>query len=197
MTAPTSRRAVSSGNHSPEASDDGTGLEAASFRVLPDRAAVVFVARSNAGPITFGATGIEGSIDAQVDRGAVTVRVPPVARLQVPIDKLTSGNQLYDAELMRRVDARQFPNAVVELQKVSPVGSTGRYHVQGELTFHGVTQSMEGTVSVTFPSPEQMVVEGEQVLDMRHFHITPPTVAMLRIYPDVRVQLHLEARIEN
>jgi polyisoprenoid-binding protein YceI len=190
---------VSSGNQPPGdgASDNGAAPEAASFRVLPDRAAVVFVARSNAGPITFGATGIEGSIDAEVARGAVTVRVPPVARLQVPIDKLTSGNQLYDAELMRRVDARQFPNAVVELQKVSPVGSTGRYHVQGELTFHGVTQSMEGTVSVTFPSPEQMVVEGEQVLDMRHFHITPPTVAMLRIYPDVRVQLHLEARIEN
>jgi hypothetical protein len=75
------------------------------YRVLPDRAAVVFVARSNAGPITFEATGIEG--------------------------------------------------------------------------------------------PERMVVEGEQVLDMRHFHLTAPTVAMLRIYPDVRVQLHLEARIEN
>lgn len=192
---------MSSGSRSPDdgASDDDSASEAASFLVLPDRAAVVFVARSNAGPITFGATGIEGSIEAQVDRGrgAVSVRVPPAARLHVPIDKLTSGNQLYDAELMRRVDARQFPQAVVELQKVSAVGTTGRYHVQGELTFHGVTQAMEGTVSVSFPSPERMLVEGEQVLDMRHFHITPPTVAMLRIYPDVRVQLHLEARIED
>ena len=171
--------------------------EPASFRVVPDRAAVVFVARSNAGPITFGATGIEGSIEAEVDRGAVSIRTQPAARLEVPIDKLTSGNQLYDAELMRRVDARLFPQAVVQLQKAAPVGSTGRYHVEGELTFHGVTQSMEGTVSVSFPSPERMVVEGEQVLDMRHFHITPPTVAMLRIYPDVRVQLHLEAKMED
>ena len=176
---------------------DGGSAEPASFRVMPDRAAVVSVARSNAGPITFGATGIEGSIAAEVDQGAVSVRVPPAARLEVPIGKLTSGNQLYDAELLRRVDARLFPKAVVELQKVSPVGNTGRYHVVGELTFHGVTQSMEGTVSVSFPSPERMVVEGEQVLDMRHFHITPPTVAMLRIYPDVRVQLHLEAMLEG
>ena len=38
-----------------------------SFRVVPDRAAVVFVARSSAGAITFGATGIEGSIEAEVD----------------------------------------------------------------------------------------------------------------------------------
>ncbi|HEY3241644.1 MAG TPA: YceI family protein [Acidimicrobiia bacterium] len=190
---------MSGGNQSTNdrAADGDSASVPASFRVQPDRAAVVFVARSNAGPITFGATGIEGSIEAEVARGAVSVRVPPAARLQVPIDKLTSGNQLYDAELMRRVDARLFPQAVVELQKVSPVGTTGRYHVEGELTFHGVTQAMEGTVSVTFPSPERMVVEGEQVLDMRHFHITPPTVAMLRIYPDVRVQLHLEASMED
>jgi len=39
------------------------------------------------------------------------------------------------------------------------------------------------------------VIEGEQVLDMRHFEITPPAVAMLRIYPEVRVQLHLEADV--
>jgi polyisoprenoid-binding protein YceI len=169
-----------------------------SFRVVPDRAAVVFVARSSAGAITFGATGIEGSIEAEVDGDAVvSTRVPPAARLEVPIEKLTSGNQLYDAELMRRVDARLFPNAVVELREVSPVGATGRYHVEGDLTFHGVTQAMGGTVSVSFPSPGSMVVEGEQVLDMRLFEINPPTVAMLRIYPDVRVQLHIEASTEG
>lgn len=167
------------------------------FRVLPDRAAVVFVARSNAGPITFGATGIEGLIEAAISQGSVSVQVPPAARLEVPIDQLTSGNQLYDAELLRRVDARLFPRARLELRQVSPVGTTGRYHVEGDLTFHGVTQFMEGTVSVSFPAPGQMVVEGEQVLDMRQFHITPPTVAMLRIYPDVRVQLHIEARLEG
>ncbi|HEY3241040.1 MAG TPA: hypothetical protein VGL92_15840, partial [Acidimicrobiia bacterium] len=65
------------------------------------------------------------------------------------------------------------------------------------LTFHGVTQAMGGTVSVSFPSPGSMVVEGEQVLDMRLFEINPPTVAMLRIYPDVRVQLHIEASTEG
>ena len=52
------------------ARDQSAGADAAvapsSFRVVPDRAAIVFVARSNAGPITFGATGIEGSIEAEV-----------------------------------------------------------------------------------------------------------------------------------
>jgi hypothetical protein len=168
-----------------------------SFRIDPDRAALVLVARSNAGPITFGATGIEGSISAQVTGGEVATSVPPSARLEVPVQRLTCGNGLYDAELLRRVDARLCPRAVVELRDASPVGTTGRYHVEGLLTFHGVTRSMAGTVAVSFPQPGRIVIEGEQLLDMRHFEITPPAVAMLRIYPEVRVQLHLEADIAH
>lgn len=175
----------------------GQSTVGASYRVVPERAAVVLVARSNAGPITFGATGIEGLIEAEVARGAVSVKTTPNAHLKVPIDRLTSGNQLYDAELLRRVDARMYPNAVVELREAFPVGATGRYHVEGELTFHGVTRNMAGTVTVSFPEPGRMVVEGEQILDMRGFEITPPAVAMLRIYPDVRVQLHLEAAVDG
>ena len=177
--------------------DESSPPASTSFRIDPDRAALVLVARSNAGPITFGATGIEGSISAQVSGGEVATTVPPVARLEVPVQRLTCGNGLYDAELLRRVDARLFPRAVVELRDASPVGATGRYHVEGILTFHGVTRSMAGTVAVSFPVPDRMVIEGEQVLDMRHFEITPPAVAMLRIYPEVRVQLHLEADIAN
>ena len=168
-----------------------------SFRIDPERAALVLVARSNAGPITFGATGIEGSISAEVNDGEVATKVPPAARLEVPVQRLTCGNGLYDAELLRRVDARLFPRAVVELREASPVGATGRYHVEGVMTFHGVTRSMAGTVAVSFPEPNRIVIEGEQVLDMRHFEINPPAVAMLRIYPEVRVQLHVEADVSD
>src|SRR3954453_6998600 len=113
-----------------------------SFRIDPDRAALVLVARSNAGPITFGATGIEGSISAHVAGGEVATNVPPAARLEGPVQPPTCGNGLYDAELLRRVHARLFPRAVVELQGASPIGAAGRYHVEGVLTFHGVTRSM-------------------------------------------------------
>ena len=168
-----------------------------SFRIDPERAALVLVARSNAGPITFGATGIEGSISAEISDDGVATTVPPSARLEVPVQRLTCGNGLYDAELLRRVDARLFPRAVVELRDTSPVGATGRYHVEGVMTFHGVSRSMAGTVAVTFPEPGRMVIEGEQMIDMRHFEITPPAVAMLRIYPEVRVQLHVEADVTD
>jgi hypothetical protein len=166
-----------------------------SFRIDPERAALVLVARSNAGPITFGVNGLEGSISAEVSGGEVVTSVPPTARLEVPVQRLTCGNGLYDAELLRRVDARLFPRAVVELRDIASVGATGRYHVEGLMTFHGVTRSVAGTVAVSFPKPGRILIEGEQILDMRHFEITPPAVAMLRIYPEVRVQLHIEADV--
>ena len=118
------------------------------------------------------------------------------SRLEGPVQRLTCGNGLYDAELLRRVDARLFPRAVIELRDASPVGATGRYHVEGVLTFHGVTRSVAGSVAVSFPEPGRMVIDGEQMLDMRHFEITPPAVAILRIYPEVRVQLHVEADVD-
>lgn len=168
-----------------------------SFRIDPERAALVLVARSNAGPITFGVNGLEGSISADVSGGEVVTTVPPTARLEVPVQRLTCGNGLYDAELLRRVDAQLFPRAVVELRDTTSVGATGRYHVEGLMTFHGVTRSVAGTVAVSLPEPGRMVIEGEQILDMRHFEITPPAVAMLRIYPEVRVQLHVEADVAH
>ena len=183
-----------------EARQNGSGCgvpELTSFRVRPDQAAVMLVARSSAGPITFGTMGVEGSIAAELTAGNISTESAPRARLEVPVGQFTSGNQFYDSELLRRIDARRFPAALVNLHRAVAVGQTGRYHVAGDLTFHGVTQPLEGTVQISFPTPETMLVEGRQVLDMRHFDITPPGVAMLKIYPDVRVELHLEATIET
>ena len=181
-----------------EARHNGSGYaipDRTSFRVRPDQAAVVLIARSSAGPITFGTAGIEGTIQAELAGESILTESAPTAQLEVPVSNFTSGNHFYDGELLRRIDARRYPAARVNLQRAVAVGQTGRYHVAGELTFHGVTQPLEGLVEISFPTPGTLVVQGRQVLDMRHFGITPPAVAMLKIYPDVRVELHLEASI--
>jgi hypothetical protein len=36
-------------------------------------------------------------------------------------------------------------------------------------------------------------VTGEQVFDVRDFDMSLPTMPLLKIYPDVRVHLHVEA----
>jgi hypothetical protein len=55
---------------------------------------------------------------------------------------------------------------------------------------------VQGAVSVEAVSESRLLITGEQAFDIRDFAIPSPTVLMLRIYPDVRVQLHAEAELE-
>lgn len=166
------------------------------YRVVPSRSVVLVDARSSVGPITFGAIGVTGFIEAAVDGRQISTEILPQAQLQLQVDKLQSGNGLYDAELLRRVDARRYPTVALNLQACEGLGSTGRYQIAGEVTFHGVTRALGGTVVATMASDHKIVVRGEQVVDIRDFGIASPTVLMLRIYPDVVVKLQIEAERE-
>lgn len=187
------------------------------FRILPERSAILIEVRSTVGPITFGAMGLRGSFVASVVDGA-TVGLPgasgtsvgeigtgemtradtpagvPLGRLVVDLSDLGSGNPLYDAELLRRIDARRYPTAVVELLECTPAIPGRSCHAGGELTLHGVTRPIRGTVNVERSDDGIFSVTGQHVFDIRDFAIPSPTVLMLRIYPDVRVKLHAEAR---
>jgi polyisoprenoid-binding protein YceI len=113
------------------------------------------------------------------------------------VSRLSSGNGLYDAELLRRIDARRFSTATVVLEACEATGPGPRYQLKGAVTFHGVTRPAQGTVTVEAASSDRLVITGEQVFDIRDFAVPSPTVLMLRIYPDVRVRLHVEAEREE
>ncbi len=80
-------------------------------------------ARSNVGAIDFGTTGMRGTVEAAVRDSALDPVAGVHGRLEVDVAELTSGNSLYDAELMHRVHARMFPVAVVELDAITPFAS--------------------------------------------------------------------------
>jgi DNA-binding PadR family transcriptional regulator len=166
------------------------------FRLVPDRSVVLIEVRSTVGPLSFGAIGVSGSIHAAVQHGLVDTDCDVFGRIVVDVSGLRSGNGLYDAELLRRIDARRFPTAMVDLLNCAPSGLDGRYHLEGAVTFHGVRRAVTGTVSVGCAG-DRLVITGEQVLDIRDFAIPSPTVLMLRIYPDVRVRLQVEAEPED
>ena len=167
------------------------------FQLMPDRSVVLIDVRSTVGPISFGADRLTGSIAADITDGAIRPGSQPAAHVEIAVDGLRSGNRVYDAELLRRIDARRFPAATLDLRQCLAVGSTGRYRVAGELTFHGVTRPTDGTVDIAVAADGRLVVTGEQVFDIRDFAVPSPTVLMLRIYPDVRVHLHVEAKPEE
>ena len=167
------------------------------FRLVPDRSVVLIEVRSTVGPISFGAQGVSGEVEADLSNGSIHPGTDPTAHIQVRVDGLRSGNSLYDAELLRRIDARRFPTAIIDLRGCTAGGWGNAYRLVGDLTFHGVTRAAEGTVTVDVGTDGRLVVTGEQVFDIRDFDIPSPTVLMLRIYPDVRVRLHVEAQLEE
>lgn len=167
------------------------------FRVVPDRSAVMIDARSSVGPITFGALGVTGFIEVPVSGRCVRPSPAPTAHLEIDVARLQSGNSLYDAELLRRIDARRHPIVSLDLRGCNALGTKGRFQLHGDVTFHGVSKPLDGTVSVVMPTDHSLVVRGEQVVDIRDFGVVSPTVLMLRIYPDVVVGLQVEAEIEQ
>jgi hypothetical protein len=171
--------------------------EVTRFRLLEDRSVALVEARSTVGPITFGCIGITGTIDAAVRDGEIVVDEPTRARLEIDVGGLRSGNALYDAELLRRIDARRYPSVVLELDGCSATASADRFRLTGVMTFHGVSRPISGAVTASIHDRHRLFVDGEEMVDVRDFRLALPTVLMLRIYPDVRVQLHVEAEQEG
>jgi DNA-binding PadR family transcriptional regulator/polyisoprenoid-binding protein YceI len=163
------------------------------YRLVPDRSVVLVEARSTVGPISFGALGLTGVVDVDVAGGEIVDGGRPTALVEVPIAGLRSGNRLYDAELLRRIDAARHPIVTLDLHQGSALGVGDRYRLEGSATVHGVTRPVTGTVVVHLSADGQLDVSGDQVFDIRDFGIESPTVLMLRIYPDVTVKLHIEA----
>ena len=165
------------------------------FVVQPERSVVAIQARSSVGPIQWEAPGAQGWVEAVVHDGVIDTSVTPKAQLELSVRNLRSGNTLYDAELMRRIDARRYPVTTVELVEASR--SDRRYQLVGNVTFHGVTRQLRGSVEAGLEPSGELVVTGEQTFDIRDFRIPSPTILMLKIFPDVRVRLRLAAALED
>jgi polyisoprenoid-binding protein YceI len=162
------------------------------YDIVEGRSAIFIEARSNVGPIAFGTTTLDAQVEVAVTDGTVDVdSADPSAHIELWFGALTSGNALYDAELLRRIDARRFPTTRVDLRSVGPIGTSGRYQIEGDLDFHGLTRRISGTVLVRVEDDGALHITGEHVFDIRDYDVAAPSLLMLRIYPDVRVELQL------
>lgn len=178
------------------ATDSPAPPERQHYTVVPERSAIVLEVTTSLGSVAFGATGLEGFVGAVIRGNELDLTVAPMAHLELQVHHLTSGNSAYDGEFQRHIDARRFPAAYVDLHHVSRTeGTPLSYLVGGEMTFRGVTQLVEGLVTLDLAEPGVMVVRGEQLLDIRLFEIPPPELFMIKIEPDVSLSLQLEARI--
>jgi PadR family transcriptional regulator, regulatory protein PadR len=179
------------------------------FEIAADRSSLVVEARSNIGPIAFITTSLTGWIEAEIYDGLVGEDPPPAAHLETRVTDLASGNALYDAELLRRIDARRFPTVRVDLGSCGRMGVGNCYRITGDVTMHGVTKHLNGAVTATILESHRtsingpttlerrIIIAGEHVLDVRHFDMAVPSMPLLKLYPDVRLHLRLEADAVN
>src|SRR5271165_4419932 len=118
------------------------------FSLVPDRCNVWISGRTNLHPVEATATGVTGFVEADLLGGALGPDPPPRARIELAVDRITSGNPLFVREMHRRIEARRHPTIVGELRRTEPLAG-GRYQMSGDLTFHGVTRQVTGAVTVT------------------------------------------------
>jgi polyisoprenoid-binding protein YceI len=164
------------------------------FAVDPAASAVLVEARSNVGPISFGSMSVAGEAVVEIEAGGM---VPVSARIELPVSSLESGNSLYDAELRQRLGERRYPVITAELREakaLTAAAGEARFAAEGDITIHGTTRRLSGTVMLTVPDADTLIAEGREVVDMRDFEIGVPNVLLLKIYPDVTVQFRVTAR---
>jgi len=164
------------------------------YEIHPDRSEVRIEARSSIHPIEAVTHGLGGFFEAVVgDGGLLDLSVPPKGRLELPVDRLTSGNSLYDREMKRRIDARKYRTIGGELTEMKQAPESGRYLVGGDVTFRGVTRHFEDEMSFSALDENGISLEGSHVFDIRDFGMEPPKIMMLKVYPDVAVSVKIVA----
>lgn len=109
---------------------------------------------------------------------------------------MRSGNPLLDREAERRLDVRRHPTVTGRLTALSPAPDGG-YDGIGELDFHGVTGPLQGVLRVTVNEDQELFIEGTAELDVTDFAIRPPRLLMVKVHPEVRVELAAVARPDS
>jgi polyisoprenoid-binding protein YceI len=147
--------------------------------------------RSNLHPINTETRGVTGWFEASARAdGSLDLEQPISGELQLEVSKLTSGNQLYDHELRRRIDARRYPVIEGRVTRIAADGSHPRYLVRGDISFHGKTRTFEHGMHIEL-SRETVSLTGEYVFDIREFGMRPPSMLMVRVYPEIEVRVEL------
>jgi polyisoprenoid-binding protein YceI len=155
------------------------------------RSCVWVSGRSSLHPINTETRGITGWFEASThEDGSLDLERPVAGELQLAVERLTSGNQLYDHELRRRIDARRYPTIGGRVTKISADGAHPRYRVAGDILFHGKTRSFEHVMDIEVGADE-VSLTGDSVFDIREFGMKPPSMLMIRVYPEITVRVEL------
>jgi polyisoprenoid-binding protein YceI len=162
-----------------------------------ERSCIWVSARSSLHPINTETRGLTGWFEAAArEDGSLDLGQAVEGQLTLAVEKLTSGNHLYDRELRRRIDARRHPTISGSLTRISSTDEHPHYVVTGDISFHGKTLTFAQEMNIEV-GPGTVLLSGEDTFDIREFGMKPPSMLMVRVYPEVhvRVELHGSADV--
>jgi len=149
--------------------------------------------RVNLHPSHINANALSGFIECEVDdQGKPRLDQPYRAELTLPVDAIKSGNGIQDREMRRRFDTSRYPTITAVVTHGEALDDDGRYRATARLTLHGVTKDITGDVKLT-PSGNTLTIDGQQVINVKDFGIDPPRLIILKVEPDVDLQVHIVA----
>ena len=167
------------------------------FLIVPEASRCWIDARSSLHPIHSETTGLQGWIEIAMRRGRkVDLTAATGGHLELAVKRLRAGNPLEERELKRRIDARRFPTIDGDLTTISGTGVGGRYTVEGDLTFRGVTRRHRDEMTIRFEGDHTLRMTGQSTFDVRDFGMEPPRIGMLRVEPEVTVRIEIVAEAE-
>lgn len=163
------------------------------YRIDPERSLLLAEARSSLHPIRVKTSGFEGYVEIEPGEDSAQLGMPTQVELEASL--LKSGNALLDRELDRRLEVRKFPQVAGEVREVKRLDKSGRLWLRGDLTFHGVTRSLETNAALRVIDDKTIELAGEKVIDMRDFDLTPPKLFIFRVHPEVKVTIRIIAAV--
>jgi polyisoprenoid-binding protein YceI len=167
------------------------------FRVNTAQSTVKVGLRVNLHPSHINADALTGFIECEVDdQGKPRLDQPYRAELTLPVDAIKSGNSIQDREMRRRFDVSRYPTITATVTHGEALEGEGRYRAAAQLTMHGQTREITGDVQLGV-NGTTMSIDGQQVINVKEFGIDPPRLIILKVEPDVDLQVHIVAERES
>lgn len=153
----------------------------------PERSTLEIHASSSIHPIET-RTGVSGWIDCTPAPTAALT--PPIrCRARSPsARRMRSGNPLIDREAERRLDVAHHPTVTAVLTSLVPADEDAAWQGEGELTFHGVTCPVAGILRMECEGAG-LRLEGSAEIDVTDFGVQPPSLLLVKVHKEVRVDL--------
>jgi polyisoprenoid-binding protein YceI len=155
------------------------------YDIDPSAATISFNASTSLHPVVAAAP-VSGWFEADIGADGFAPESSIAGRLEIPVDDISSGNPLYDAETRRRIDVKAHPLIVAEITTTLAVDGESA-SVEGTVDFYGETVLLEGELTLA-PGP---LLIGEGTVDIRWWGLRPPRLLAFRVEPNVVIGISL------